>query len=77
MASIHWNYQITNANRPIYYIIMTRLEIQTRINQIRDELEARHKYGTVKMASEDGKPIPTEKLQNEMYSLVYKLSKID
>lgn len=56
---------------------MTRLELQTRIKAIREELESRHKYGTVKMASADGTPIPTEKLQSELYSLIYKMSKLD
>jgi hypothetical protein len=56
---------------------MTRLEMQTRINELREELENRHKYGTVKMASADGTPVPTETLQNEMYSLTYKISKLE
>ena len=56
---------------------MTKLEFQTRIRAIREELENRHKYGTVKMAGSDGTPIATEKLQNEMYSLIYKMSKLD
>lgn len=56
---------------------MTRLDIQARIKSLRDELENRHKYGTVKMAATDGSPIPTEHLQNELYSLLYKLSKFD
>jgi len=56
---------------------MTRLEIQTRIKELREELENRHKTGMVKMAAVDGTSIPTESLQNEMYSLTYKLSKFD
>lgn len=56
---------------------MTRLELQARIKAIREELENRHKYGTVKMAAGDGTPISTERLQNEMYSLIYKMSKLD
>jgi hypothetical protein len=56
---------------------MTRLEIQARIRIIREELENRHKTGMVKMAAEDGTPIPTETLQNEMFRLTYKLSKFD
>jgi hypothetical protein len=56
---------------------MTRLDLQIRIKAIRDELEARHKTGTIKMAGTDGNPIPTEKLQNEMYALIYKMSKLD
>jgi hypothetical protein len=56
---------------------MSRTEIQTRIREIRAELEARHKTGIVKMASEDGQPIPTETLQNEMFALTYRLSKFE
>ena len=56
---------------------MTRLEVQNRIKTLREELENRHKYGTVKLASEDGEPISTAKLQNEMYALIYKLSKME
>jgi hypothetical protein len=56
---------------------MTRLEIQARIRVLREELETRHKTGMVKMAKEDGSPIPTETLQNELYNLTYKLSKLD
>jgi len=54
---------------------MTRSEIQARVTALREELEARHKHGTIKMAASDGTPISTEKLQNELYSLIYKLSK--
>lgn len=56
---------------------MTRLEVQNRIKTLREELENRHKYGTVKLASKDGEPISTAKLQNEMYALIYKLSKME
>lgn len=56
---------------------MTRLETETRIKEIRAELDTRHKYGTIKMASEDGKPISIASLQNEMFHLIYKLSKFD
>ena len=56
---------------------MTRLEIQVRVKAIREELETRHKYGAVKMAADDGQPIATEALQSEMYSLIYKMSKLD
>lgn len=55
---------------------MTRLELQIRIKALRDELETRHKFGTVKMA-EGGIPIPTKKLQEEMFRLIYRLSKMD
>lgn len=54
---------------------MTRLEMQARVNALREELETRHKYGTVKIANADGSPIPVETLQAELYSLIYKLSK--
>jgi hypothetical protein len=56
---------------------MTRIEMQTRIDLIRNELENRFKYGTVKLAAADGKPIPTIDLQNELFSLIYKLSRRD
>lgn len=56
---------------------MTRLEVQGRIKELREELETRHKYGAVKMAAETGEPIPTETLQNEMYALIYRLSKME
>lgn len=56
---------------------MTRLDIQIRVKAIREELENRHKTGMTKLAAEDGTPIPTETLQNEMYSLIYKLSKFE
>jgi len=56
---------------------MTRLEIQSRMKNLREELETRHKTGTVKMATADGMPISTETLQNELYKLNYKLSKFE
>ena len=56
---------------------MTRSEMQYRIRILREELETRHKYGTVKLASADGLPIPVETLQQELYYLIYKLSKVD
>jgi len=56
---------------------MTRAEIQSKIRVIRYELENRTKYGTVKLAFADG-TIPTiVQLQNEMYSLVCRLSRIE
>lgn len=61
----------------IYSLAMTRLDIQTRIKTIRDELENRHKTGMVKIAKADGTPISTEDLQNEMFALTYKLSKFE
>ena len=56
---------------------MTRLEAQIRIKALKEELETRHKYGTVKIAAEDGTPVPVETLQNELFSLIYKLTKFD
>lgn len=53
---------------------MNRLEMQLRIKALREELEARHKTGLVKIANEDGSPVPTEKLQDELYKLIYRLS---
>lgn len=55
---------------------MTIVELQTRITALRIELETRHKYGTVKLANADGTPVSTETLQAEMYSLIYKKSKM-
>lgn len=57
--------------------IKTRIEVQARIKALRDELETRYKDGIVKMASADGKPVPTLELQNELYSLIYRLSKME
>lgn len=56
---------------------MTRSEIQSRIRALREELENRHKYGTIKLAEKDGSPISAEKLQSELYYLIYKSSKSD
>ncbi len=56
---------------------MTKLEMQARIKVLKEELEARHKYGIVKIAAEDGTPVPVEKLQNELFNLIYRLSKFD
>ncbi len=58
-------------------VSMTRSETQTRIKEIQSELENRHKYGTVKMAAKDGTPLKTEDLQNEMFKLIYRLSKME
>jgi len=52
--------------------MMTRTE-----RALREELDNRHKYGTVKIADANGAPIPVEALQNEMYKLIYKLSKME
>lgn len=51
--------------------------MQARVKELRDELETRHKYGTVKMAASDGTPVSVETLQSEMYNLIYRLSKLD
>lgn len=51
--------------------------MQNRIRALREELENRYKYGTVKLANNDGSVIESSKLQNEMYSLIYKLSKTE
>ena len=56
---------------------MTRAEIQSRIRVLREELENRHKHGTIKLAEKSGEPIPVETLQKELYSLIYKSSKLD
>lgn len=56
---------------------MIKFEIQIRIKALREELENRHKYGTIKMAAIDGSPISSLKLQNELYSLIYRLSKFE
>lgn len=55
---------------------MSRTEMQNKIKKLRDELENRYKYGTVKLAEKNGEPIPTVNLQNELYSLIYKLSRM-
>jgi len=54
---------------------MTRTEMQTRVREIRAELETRHKTGMTKLANADGTPVSSETLQNEMFSLIYRLSK--
>lgn len=56
---------------------MTKLDIEIKIKALREELENRFKYGTIKMATIDGTPIPTETLQNELFKLIYKLSKFE
>lgn len=56
-------------------LVMTRAEMQSRVSELREELEHRYKYGVIKMAHADGAPISSETLQKEMYSLIYKLSK--
>ena len=56
---------------------MNKTEMQARIRLLKDELETRHKQGTIKLANADGSPIPVEELQKELFSLIYKSSKID
>ena len=57
---------------------MTKSEMQSRIRILKNELNTRHKYGIVKMAFHpDGKPIKVEELQNELFSLIYKESKME
>lgn len=55
---------------------MTELELRTQIKDLRAELNDRHKYGITKMAAADGSPIPTKQLQNTLFSLIYRLSKV-
>ena len=57
--------------------LITRSDIQTRIREIRAELENRYKTGLVKMAKADGTPISTLDLQNEMFALTYRMSKFE
>lgn len=59
------------------YFNMNRLDIEMRIKEIRAELEDRYKKGMVKMADANGRPIPTKLLQDEMFSLIYKKSRLD
>lgn len=56
---------------------MTRLELQNQIRVLREELENRHKTGTVKLAAADGTPIPTKDVQAQMFALIYRLSKVE
>ena len=51
-------------------------DLRARINALREELENRHKYGMVKMADADGKPIPVKILQEELFALLYKKSRL-
>lgn len=56
---------------------MTRLQLQTQIKTLRDELDNRYKTGTVKIAAADGTPIPNQELQDKLFSLIYQLSKLE
>ena len=66
-----------NKNAVTPKTFMSVFEMQMRVKAIRDELENRHKTGISKMAASDGKPVSTEDLQSEMFSLIYRLSKIE
>lgn len=56
---------------------LSRAEMNERVRVIREELENRVKTGITKIAFEDGRPVPTEDLQNELFSLIYRLSKLE
>ena len=55
--------------------MLKQFEIRARIKEIKDELDGRYKYGTVKLAK-NGIAIPVKELQDELYKLTYKLSKM-
>jgi hypothetical protein len=82
-SSSYLNCRMSGANpswcsiKGIIMKIMSKNDMQARIRNIKEELENRYKYGTIKLADADGKPISTEALQNELFSLIYKLSKRD
>jgi hypothetical protein len=65
------------ASQTVVKPFLTRAEITERIRVIREELEHRVKTGMTKIAFEDGQPVPTLSLQNEMFSLIYRLSKFE
>jgi len=56
--------------------ILSESAIRLRIIAIRQELETRHKTGIIKMAIE-GVPIPTQTLQDKLFNLIYRLSKVE
>ena len=56
--------------------LRSELQLRAEISQLRSELETRYKFGTVKIAAADGTPVPAEQLQNRMFKLIYKLSKL-
>lgn len=56
---------------------MTKTEMQSRIRVLREELENRHRFGVTKLAQKNSEPISVEALQSELYSLIYKVSKIE
>lgn len=56
---------------------LSRAEMTERVRVIREELENRVKTGITKIAFEDGRPVPTLDLQNELFSLIYRLSKLE
>lgn len=51
--------------------------MQSRIRVLREELENRHRFGVTKLAQENGESISVEALQLELYSLIYKVSKME
>lgn len=55
---------------------MNELELRSQIRELKAELETRYKTGTVKIATADGTPIPTLTIQNQLFALNYKLSKL-
>ena len=55
---------------------MTELELRTQIKDLKAELNDRHKYGITKMATADGTPILNKVLQDTLFSLIYRLSKV-
>lgn len=63
--------------KPAEKPFLSRAEMNERVRVIREELENRVKTGITKIAFEDGRPVPTEALQNELFSLIYRLSKLE
>lgn len=55
---------------------MNELQLRSEIAKLRAELDNRFKFGTTKIANADGTPVPTEQLQNRMFGLIYKLSRL-
>jgi hypothetical protein len=57
---------------------MTRLELQIKIKALRDELEDRHSGIFKKSSDSDDKSlVSSATLQNELYKLIYRLSKVE
>jgi hypothetical protein len=57
--------------------MITKSQILIRIRSLREELESRHKTGMAKIADNSGTIVATEILQNELYSLILKLSRME